>query len=758
MQEHFRTCNLCEAMCGVVISHTEGVIHSIKGDRQDPFSRGHICPKAIALKDLQDDPDRLRTPLKRVGQSWEAVSWEQAFADIGQRWQQLRRQYGGDALGFYTGNPTVHHTGAMLLLAPLIHACGARKRFSATSVDQLPAMLAAQQLFGHQLLLPVPDIDRTDFFLCLGGNPAASNGSLMSAGDIMGRIRSMQQRGGKFVVVDPRYSESAEKADAHLAILPGKDVFLLAALLQSIFSRGWEKPGRLLQMLHGWDEVRQLVAPFTPEKVATLTGIEADRIHRLAYEFSHATHAVAYGRVGACTQQFGGLNLWLIQVLNIVTGNLDRPGGSMFSHPAIDLVGLGLERGGFDRFRSRVRGLPEFSGELPAVCLAEEILVPGPGQLRALITHAANPVLSVPGGAQLDTALAQLEFMVSIDCYLNETTRHAHYILPPSGPLEQGHFDLIFNMLAVRNVVRYNPPMREKPIECRHDWEILLELAVQMGGRNRAERLRLSLMRTLVHRLGIEGILDILLRLGPYGQPVPVIRRWQQKSSDQGLFRLLTGALQDRWPDVWQGLQHTALFSGKQQDLTIKRLLTAPHGLDLGPLMPALPERLQTASGLIELAPAIYRQDMQRALERLEMSDGQNSLQLIGRRHVRSNNSWMHNSRRLTKGPGRCTLMMHPEDAAQRQIGADQRVCVRSVSGAVELPVELTTAVRPGVVSMPHGYGHHRPGMRLTIAEAQPGVSVNDVLDPGQVDPLCGVAVLNGVSVNVSPVGRSQAT
>ena len=747
--EHFRTCHLCEAMCGVVITHQDGTVLTVKGDKQDPFSRGHVCPKAVALKDLQEDPDRLRGPVRRTATGWESISWDEAFESVAHALLTIRKQYGGKAIGVYAGNPTVHNTGAMMFMAPFIHALGARQRFSATSVDQLPAMLAALKMMGHQMLLAIPDLDRTDYFLCIGGNPAASNGSLLSAGNVMGRVRSMQQRGGKLVVVDPRRSETAEKADLHVPIRPGRDALMLASILQTIFVHGWERPGRLLNMLNGWDELKEAVAEFTPEKVTSLTGIPAQVIVEIAHEFSHAPRAVAYGRVGACTQSFGGVTLWLIQALNIVTGNLDREGGAMFTHPAIDLVGLGLEPGGFARFHSRVKGLPEFGGEFPVTTLADEILTPGEGQIRALVTHAGNPVLSAPGGTRMDEALASLDFMVSIDIYINETTRHAHIILPPSGPLEHGHFDLIFNMLAVRNVVRYSPPLLPLPAGQKHDWQILFELIVRLGGQTRSQRLRLRALQRVIERLGMEGVLDLMLRAGPYGTKMKVLTALQDFLAGRVLAEQAGTILKNKVPDIWRGLRSSSLMSSKQQGLSMARLRQAPHGLDLGPLMPALPERLQTRSRCIELAPEIYLQDMQRVRELLDKAEPR-SLVMIGRRHLRSNNSWMHNSFRLVKGPDRCTLMIHPQDAAEHGLSEGQRVRVSTASGQVELSAEISDAMMPGVVSMPHGFGHHRLGVQLQVAAAHAGVSINDIIDARSVDPLSGVAVLNGVPVEIS--------
>lgn len=751
-EQHYRTCHLCEAMCGVVIQHDAGRILSIKGDPNDVLSHGHVCPKAVALQDLQDDPDRLRRPLKRAGEDWVEISWDEAFEAVENGLKKVQDKYGRHAVASYLGNPTVHNPGAMLMAPALLGVLGTRNRFSATSLDQLPNMLAGLQLFGHQLMLPVPDLDRTDFLLCLGANPAASGGSLMSAGDPMGRIKALRARGGRVVVIDPRRTETALKADEHLFITPGSDVFLLAALLNVIFARGLARPGRLKPWLTGLDELAALVAPFTPALVAPLTGIAAERIEALAQEFAGAHRAVCYGRVGTAQQAFGGTATWLIYALNIVTGRLDEPGGMMFTRPAIDLVGLSaalpLMRGSFGTYRSRVRGLPEFGGELPTATLAEEILTPGKGQIHALITHAGNPVLSAPNGPQVDRALASLDFMVAIDCYLNETTRHAHIILPPTGPLEHGHYDLVFNVVATRNVAKYSPPLKAPPADSRHDWQILLELAIRLGSEPGLARKALRQVQRGVEALGLDGMLDGLLRSGPYGQ--------QPEALQRGLKWLGSGWRWSRWSRSlpnWLGTLLAALSwtSDKAQGLSLATLQEQPHGVDLGPLAPSLPGRLLTAGGRIPLVPAIYRDDWARVTAALGAGPV-TGLRLIGRRHARSNNSWLHNSHRLVKGPVRCTAFLHPSDAERLGVADGAPVRLRSRVGELVLPAEVTEAVMPGVISVPHGWGHGRPGSRMQIAAAHAGVSANDLTDEQTVDALTGMAIFNGVPVELEAV------
>jgi anaerobic selenocysteine-containing dehydrogenase len=458
------------------------------------------------------------------------------------------------------------------------------------------------------------------------------------------------------------------------------------------------------------------VAEFAPEKVASITGIDAGQIRLLAREFASSEAAVCYGRIGVSTQEFGAVCQWLINVLNIVTGNLDRPGGAMFTRPAFDPVTAPeslTPRGSFARWHSRVRKLPEFSGELPVVTLAEEILTEGPGQIKALVTSAGNPVLSTPNGHQLDQALAGLEFMVSIDPYINETTRHAHIILPPSSSLERGHYDVAFHLLAVRNTTKFSPALFQRDGETRHDWEILLELQTRMEHEGLFGSLIGRVKCNLIKRLlGPERILDLGLRFGPYG----------------------------------------ARLNPFSQGLTLRKLKEAIHGIDLGPLHPCLPGRLRTSDKRIELAPEVLVKDVERVKAKLLDNASLHSsgdLLLIGRRQLRSNNSWMHNSQRLVKGRPQCTILMHPTDAAERHLSPGQEVSVRSRVGSVVVPIEISEEMMPGVVSIPHGWGHDRLGIQLEVAQRHAGGSINDVTDNLTIDALCGTAAFNGTWVSV---------
>jgi anaerobic selenocysteine-containing dehydrogenase len=735
---HHRTCPLCEAMCGIVIEHRDGIVLSVKPDRDDVLSRGHICPKAVALKDIHEDPDRLRRPLRRTAQGWEEISWDAAFDEVERRVAAVRESHGNNAVAIYAGNPTVHNLGAMLAVGDFIRAVRTENLYSATSVDQLPHMVASHAMFGHQFLIPVPDVDRTQLFVCIGGNPVASGGSIMGAPGFEKRVAALRERGGRFVVIDPRRTESAEVADEHLSIRPGTDVFLLLGLLREVFVAGRADPGHLAGRVAGLEALRQAVLAFDPRELAERTGIPAARVAALAREIADEPRALVYGRVGACTQEFGGLVLWLIYCLNAVTRHLDHEGGMMFAEPAVDLTRAYGSKGHYGRFQSRVRGLPEFGNELPVATLADEILTAGPGQVRALLTFAGNPVLSTPNGRQLDRALEGLEFMVSVDPYLNETTRHAHLILPPVSPLERSHYDIALSGFAVRNVAKYSPPLFEKPADALHDHEILAELTARLGASRGRAPLATRARAALVRRLGPGGQLDLMLRTGAYGMPYRGWVRWAAALPGLGAIRRQLAAPERR-----------------PQGLSLRRLEAAPHGIDLGPLEPNLLRRLATPDGKVQLAPQSHLKDLDRAARVLGQSAP--SLVLIGRRHVRSNNSWMHNSQRLVKGKPRCTLVIHPDDAACRGVADGATVRLRSRVGAVEVTAEVSDAVMPGVVSLPHGWGHDRPGTRLGVASRHAGVSINDVIDDQRIDTLTGTAVLNGTPVEVEPTAAGPS-
>ena len=697
-QLHHRACHLCEAICGLTIETATAedgsvAIQSIKGDPQDSFSRGHICPKAVALQDIQNDPDRLRQPMRRIGSQWQPIGWDEAFALVAERLAAIQTAHGANAVGIYQGNPSVHNYGLMTHSNYFLGLLKTRSRFSATSVDQLPHHLVSMQMYGHGLLLPVPDIDATDFMLVLGGNPLASNGSMMSVPDVEKRLKAIKARGGKLVVVDPRRSETAAIADQHLFIRPGQDAALLIGILNTLFE---ENLGRASHLpVSGLEDVREALSGFSVAAMSQRCGIAEAVIRQLARDFAAADKAVCYGRMGVSTQVFGTLCQWLVQLINLVSGNLDRVGGAVCALPALDVVGA-TRGGNFNRWQSRVSGLPEYGGELPVAALAEEMLTPGEGQIRALITVAGNPVSSTPNGRQLDRALQGLEFMVSVDLYINETTRHADLILPSTAPLEHDHYDSSFYNLTVRNVSRFNEAILPKPQGALHDWEIFVGLAKAFAAHTGVD---------LKPTMAPEQMIDMGLRFGPYGDK-------------------------------------------SEHKLSLATLREHPHGVDLGPLSSNLAQRLKTTDQQVQAAPALLIGDLERFAAQAQPSADE--LLLIGRRHVRSNNSWMHNFHRLVKGKPRHQLLMHPQDLTARGLTDGQRVRVQSRVGVVEVEVASSEEMMPGVVSLPHGWGQGQQGVQMDIATRLPGVSANDLTDERFLDALSGNAALNGVPVQVA--------
>jgi anaerobic selenocysteine-containing dehydrogenase len=736
----YRTCPLCEATCGLAldVDHAGHTVTKVRGDAGDVFSRGFLCPKGVSIKELHDDPDRVRTPLVRQADgTFAQATWDEAFAEIARRLPPVIEAGGRDAVAVYLGNPAAHSLGPQLYGRVLVKALGTRSLFSASTLDQYPKQAAAAMMFGSGMSVPVPDLDRTSYLLMLGANPLASNGSLMTAPDARGRLRAIRARGGKLVVVDPRRTRTAQEADEHLAIRPGADALLLFALVHVVLDEGLETLGAADGLTDGLDELRELAAGFAPEDVAAATGIDAATIRRIARELAAAGAAAVYGRMGTTTQAFGTTASWLVDVLNTITGNLDRPGGAMWPRPAAGSSNTrgepGRGRGArFGRWASRVRGLGEVFGELPMACLAEEIETPGDGQVRALVTIAGNPVVSAPNSERLAAALDELDFMVSIDLYVNETTRHADVILPAPSPLEKAHFDLALYGFAVRNVANWSPAVLPRPEGMPDEWETILRLTGVVTGQGgdadvaaiddfvAREAVRREtadphsplhgrdvdeVLAELAPRTGPERLLDLLLRTGPYG-------------------------------------------------LTLADLEAAPHGIDLGPLEPRLPEVLRTPHGRIDLAPEPLVSDVARLREALDADPAE--LVLIGRRHLRSNNSWMHNLPMLVRGPERCTLHVHPDDAERLGLQDGGRAVVRSRVGAVEAPVEVTDAIRPGVVSLPHGWGHDADGSSMAVAREHAGTNSNVLTDEQVVEPLTGTAVLNGIPVEVVPVRAAE--
>ena len=732
----YATCTLCEATCGIQVEAEDRRITRLRGDDLDPFSRGHVCPKAVGLRDLQHDPDRLRRPLRRRGAGFEEIGWDEAYALAAEGIGRVREAGGKDAVAFYRGNPGIHDFATLLGANVLSRALGTKQVFSAGPVDTWPRYVQSGSMYGGPLRATVPDVDRTDYLLVVGANPLVSNGSLMTAPGIRDRLAALRGRGGKLVVVDPRRSETAARADEHHFIVPGADAAFLLAMVQVLFAEGRISLGRCEGLVNGLEDVERAVAALTPERVAPRCGIDAATIRRLARELAEAPSAATYGRMGTCVQRFGTLASWGLDLLAVLTGNLDRPGGSMFTAPAAPLHFVFEAEGPvrFGRWQSRVSGRDEVLGELPASALVEEIETPGEGRIRALVTVAGNPLRTYPNSERLERAVASLDFMVCLDYYRNETTRHADLILPPTGPLERGHYDLALNHFAVRNVAKWSQPVLEPEPDSRDAWTTSLELGRRWMG---LEGLELAQVDALVlrqfaamaleasrfkHELsldqvlevagpepGPERIVDVFLRLGPYGDGC----------------------------------------GARPEGLSLAGLKQHEHGLDLGPLVPMLPEHLATASGRIELAPERLCRDLPRLAAWLDES-GDTGLRLINRRDIRSMNSWLHNLPALAKGRDRCTLQIHPRDAAARGLSAGAEALVRTRVGVVRAPVELCEDVMPGVVSLPHGFGHAGDGVALRVATRKPGANVNAVTDDAASDAPSGASALFGGPVEVT--------
>jgi len=696
-QIHFRTCTLCEAMCGVEIKHDGEKVLSIKGDKNDPFSQGYICPKATALQDLYEDPDRLRGPVERTADGWKSISWPEALDKVAAGIQSVQQKYGQNAFGVYLGNPNVHNMGGMLTIKQLLTSLKTRSRFSATSIDQLPHHIVSMHLFGHMLRIPVPDVNHTQYMLIIGGNPLASNGSIMTAPNMRQKLKDIKARDGKVVVIDPRRTETADIASEHHFIRPATDVLLLLAMLNEIYAQGYAKvDSRVAGLAPEIGRIESFAEGFTPESVAGITGITADEIKRIVKEFCEAESSVCYGRMGISVQKFGLLSQYLSMVINIVTGRLDEVGGLMFPNPAVDVVNSSGP-GYLGKRHSRVSNLPDFNGEYPVVAMADEMLVAGEGQLKGFMTVAGNPVLTTPNGEKLDEALSGLDFMVSLDYFVTETSRHANIILPPVSPLERDHYDITFNGFAVHNVAKYSPALFSKTDNEKHDWEIYLGLADRLD-KDAPEAVQKE--RAATKAFGPKFLLEQGLKYGPY------------------------------------------------KDVTLDALIDNPHGIDLGPLHRMLPEAIKHADKQINLNVDFYEADLARVKEMMQQYDNREIL-LIGRRHVRSNNSWLHNSYRLVKGKSRCTLMLHPQTAEQYGIEDGQDVKVTSRVGSVVIAAEVTDELMPGVVSIPHGFGHGRKGVKQKIAQEHAGVSVNDLTDDTLIDQLSGNAAVNGVPVQL---------
>ena len=729
-QIHYRVCNLCEAMCGIQATLSESgssgdIEIVIKPDPLDPFSKGSMCPKAPALAALHTDPSRLRTPVKRIDGEWVDISWDEAYATIEANIKRIRKEHGADSIASYLGNPIVHNMGMMLFVKTLTKAIGSRNVFSATSMDQLPHHFAAHFMFGHEFRIPVPDVDRTDFMILMGANPIASNGSIMTSAGIRERLKAIEERGGQFVVLDPRLTETAKIATAHHFIRPGTDVFFLLAFLHILFRDQHIDLQHLPDHIVGLEAMNEVVDAVTPAQAELLTGVSASVIESLVKDYTQQDRAVLYGRMGLSTQRYGGLCHWLINSINILSGHFDKPGGMMFPTPAIELARGRHKQQPFGRWTSRVRKMPEFYGELPVSAMTEELTTEGAGQVRAFMTVCGNPVLSTPGGNRLDAALQNVEFMFSIDNYINETTRHADIILPTPSGLEIEHYDLIFNLISVSNNAKYSEALFPADDDQPRDWQVLKVLI---------ERLSTNSPGFMHRFLTPRRVINLGLMLGAYGK-LSHPKRW---------------------------------FSG----LTLNKVIASTHGIRLGPMVSRVPEGMLTPDRKIHLAPSVFitalrslieEQDKQEhetdVLDASTVKAEQRPFHLIGRRHVSTNNSWMHQFKKLSASRQvRCTAMINTDDAKRLQIVDQQTITVSSAVGVISLPAEVTDTVMQGVISIPHGFGHTKSGTRIPHAEAKPGVSVNDITDYNHVDALTGNAAFSGLPVSVEKVGDIQET
>jgi anaerobic selenocysteine-containing dehydrogenase len=692
---HHRTCNLCEAMCGLVITHENNQIQKIEGDFNDPLSRGHICPKAFGLKDIYEDPDRLKLPLVKKNGQFESISWENAYEIISDKIIEMNMKYGPNSIAVYQGNPSIHNLGTMLTSSPFFKALKTKNMYTATSADQLPHHFASWIIYGHPLLIPIPDIDRTQLFVILGGNPLVSNGSMMSVPDIGNRIKELQNRGGKLVVVDPRKTETAQKANSYLAINPGTDAWLLGTLVNIILEKKPNGLAHLTAFTEGLKEIKKAVSVFDIEICSEKTGISSQEISALADLILQTPKAAIYGRVGVSTQQFGGLCHWFINVLNCITGNLDKEGGVMFPVPYIDFVATSQPRERYNRWQSRVSKFPEFIGEIPVSYLAEEIETEGQGQIKMLMVSCGNPVLSIPNGNRLDEALPKLDFMVSFDIYLNETSRHADIILPPATGVETAHYDLTFHNLAIRNTSKYSEPLFAKSEGAKYDWEIFQELG-------------------------------------------------------HVLSKKATGGVQNEGMVFSPEQILTKMSKNNIYGIDFKTIMENPHGVDLGSLKPAFPARIVHLDKKIQLSHPLFEADIERLFnQKIEI---QKKYALIGKRHLRDNNSWMHNSEQLQKGKNRCVVYIHTDDASFEKLKNGDIVELSSRVGKVKLPIEITENIKKGVLAMPHGYGHTKAGIKMSIAASNAGVSLNDLTDEAQIDSLTGVAGFNDLRVSLKAV------
>ena len=739
-----RICPTCEACCGLVmeVDRDAQKIVSIKGDPDDHRSRGYVCAKSQAFNYIYEDQERLRHPVRKTDNGWEQISWSEALDTIATKFTEIRDTYGKDALSIYVGNPLGHDFAAGIYLQSLMASVSTERFFSAGTVDQHPQQMVCWGLIGHEWLFPVPDLARTDLFICMGANPVVSQGSILGTPDMESAMRDVQARGGRCIVIDPRRTETAEVADQHLFIQPGTDAYFLMAFANELFVREAVDLAHLADHIDNVSALRDAVSAYTPDNTAALTGVAASDLRTLVDDYLAADSAALYGRIGLCTQEFGLAAHWMLMVISLISGNFDTEGGMMLATAPTGDSGPGSpgEVKPYGRWHSRVRGVPETCGELPSSLMAEEITAPG-HEVHGLLTICGNPVLSVPRGDKIREALASLDFMVALDIYINETTSQADIILPSTVHPEHSNIDVTFQNFTTRNYVSYSPRTFEPEPELKDLGEIILEISARMSGLTRDEMdgfIFQGMVDTVLKRAESAGVAlsaeqvtdavtgetsperfaDLLIRSGPYGD--------------------------------W--------FGQRDDGISLERVKAHPQAsMDLGALQRRLPTMLRTPNQRIDLIHEVFANDLQRLREGFERRVNASSentasdMLLIGRRHIRDMNSWLHNLKPYVRGKNRCTARLHPSDATQLGLEEGGFARVTSNVGEAIVPIEITDEMMPGVISIPHGFGHiYADSAQTNAASILPGVSCNNLIDES-LDEASSTCVVNGVPVSVAP-------
>ncbi len=726
-------CRICEPVCGMIATVEDRRLVQLRPDPEHPISQGFSCPKGIEFADIVNDPDRLLHPMRRTAAGgFERISWATALAEIGARLREIRARHGGGSIGWYAGNPSAFSHSHAIWSAGFVRALGSRHLYTPNTQDTSSRFVASALLYGSPTIFPLPDLERTDFLLMLGANPLVSRGSIVSAGNLRAKLTGIVGRGGRVVVVDPRRTETA-KAFEHVAVRPDGDAWLLLSMLHVILAEGLVDEAAIAGQTRGIGALRAAAADWPPERAQEWSGVPADDVRALARAFAAAPSATAYGRTGACLGRHATLVNVLLDALNVVTGNLDRPGGSVFGRPPIDFTALASRLGlaTFDTYRSRVGGFPEVLGQLPAPIMAAEIETPGPGQLRALFVSAGNLLLSVPGSDGFERALDRLDLQVGIDFYVNETHRHADYLLPAATFYERDDLPIPLLETQLTPHVQWTEAVVPPRGEARPDWQIINDLGAQLGiapvagpltkwtGCGRLGRLAQRVLGPAARRVTPHLMVDALLRAGRDG---------------------------DR-------------FGLRRGGLSLAKLRANPRGIVLAPHVETgvLGQRVQHEDRLVHLDDPRIAAELDR-LAATPSADPDFPLRMIGRREVRSHNSWLHNNPKFRDPSRRQRALVNPADAAALGLAAGDSVRVVSARGAIEVPAEITGDVGPGTVAVPHGWGHRDAGW--TIANAAGGANVNEITSPSvdDLEQLSGMAHLNGVPVRLESTSPGAAS